>query len=314
VLGEGGRCSSASRPRARGHALGAPVSLPELRGVWPKGHTVLTGRLVNAHDGKACAHGYRLREDRLPLGRAWAQRREPPCAWKKTGNKKKPTTNASADAGRVARRLTRTSSDDLRAPGALLPSRRYDSTPLPLWRCGTPLLYYAKPPGYNIRNHRSCAKPLLAATDRNWQPPRHIKHGGFVAIGWRTRSRRRGPSLGSDTGVRWPCGLLRRATSTSSGPTRKLRERSGVDHRDPQPSLLGRTSPSPDSTASRKCAVYPRSSTCGFVLGSMPFAQYHAPFERPDEFEGAFPADFNLRGLDQLALVPTRSSPSRPAF
>jgi isoleucyl-tRNA synthetase len=36
-----------------------------------------------------------------------------------------------------------------------------------------------------------------------------------------------------------------------------------------------------------------------FDSGSMPFAQYHAPYENQDQFEQHFPADFICEGLDQ---------------
>lgn len=38
---------------------------------------------------------------------------------------------------------------------------------------------------------------------------------------------------------------------------------------------------------------------CWFDSGSMPFAQYHYPFENKEEFEKNFPADFIAEGLDQ---------------
>ncbi|HMO49942.1 MAG TPA: isoleucine--tRNA ligase [Kiritimatiellia bacterium] len=38
---------------------------------------------------------------------------------------------------------------------------------------------------------------------------------------------------------------------------------------------------------------------CWFESGSMPYAQHHYPFERADDFETCFPADFIAEGLDQ---------------
>lgn len=38
---------------------------------------------------------------------------------------------------------------------------------------------------------------------------------------------------------------------------------------------------------------------CWFESGSMPYAQHHYPFERENEFESLFPADFICEGLDQ---------------
>jgi len=38
---------------------------------------------------------------------------------------------------------------------------------------------------------------------------------------------------------------------------------------------------------------------CWFESGSMPYAQYHYPFENKEKFEAGFPADFIAEGLDQ---------------
>lgn len=38
---------------------------------------------------------------------------------------------------------------------------------------------------------------------------------------------------------------------------------------------------------------------CWFESGSMPFAQYHYPFENKEKFESTFPADFVIEGVDQ---------------
>ncbi len=38
---------------------------------------------------------------------------------------------------------------------------------------------------------------------------------------------------------------------------------------------------------------------CWFDSGSMPFAQYHYPFENKELFEEQFPANFICEGIDQ---------------
>ncbi len=59
---------------------------------------------------------------------------------------------------------------------------------------------------------------------------------------------------------------------------------------------------------------------CWFESGSMPYAQYHYPFENKELFEEKFPADFIAEGLDQtrgwfytLAIL-SRSLFDKPAF
>jgi len=38
---------------------------------------------------------------------------------------------------------------------------------------------------------------------------------------------------------------------------------------------------------------------CWFESGSMPFAQFHYPFENKEKFEASFPADFIIEAIDQ---------------
>ena len=38
---------------------------------------------------------------------------------------------------------------------------------------------------------------------------------------------------------------------------------------------------------------------CWFDSGSMPYAQWHYPFEHKDDFDQLFPADFICEGIDQ---------------
>jgi isoleucyl-tRNA synthetase len=38
---------------------------------------------------------------------------------------------------------------------------------------------------------------------------------------------------------------------------------------------------------------------CWFESGSMPFAQFHYPFENKQQFEASFPADFIIEAIDQ---------------
>ena len=67
--------------------------------------------------------------------------------------------------------------EDLRARGRLLRAERYEHSYPHCWRCGTPLLYYAKPSWYIATSQ--IKDRLLAANETvNWHPE-HIKHGRF---------------------------------------------------------------------------------------------------------------------------------------
>ena len=67
--------------------------------------------------------------------------------------------------------------EDLRARGLLLRVADYEHSYPHCWRCGTPLLYYAKPSWYIATS--SLREELLAANETvSWHPPR-VKEGRF---------------------------------------------------------------------------------------------------------------------------------------
>ena len=73
--------------------------------------------------------------------------------------------------------LTKDLIADLDARGLLLREERYEHSYPHCWRCGTPLLYYAKSSWY-IRT-TALREQLLAANETvDWHPP-HVKHGRF---------------------------------------------------------------------------------------------------------------------------------------
>lgn len=51
---------------------------------------------------------------------------------------------------------------------------------------------------------------------------------------------------------------------------------------------------------------------CWFDSGSMPFAQWHYPFENAEEFHRRFPADYISEAIDQTRGGSITCSPSRP--
>ena len=78
---------------------------------------------------------------------------------------------------RACARRTTTWSRICAPRGSLLRSEDYEHAYPHCWRCGTALLYYAKPSWY-IRTSRSATRLLAANETVNWHPP-HVKHGRF---------------------------------------------------------------------------------------------------------------------------------------
>ena len=164
------------------------------------------------------------------------------------------------------------------------------------WRCDTPLIYYARSSWFV---KVTAVKDRLIAANRsvNWMPEsiKEGRMGNFLenVIDWGlSRDRYWGTPL--PVWVCDDCGEI-----DVIGSKQELKEKCGVQgeielHR---PYLDGLTC---------KCAKCggvmrrtPEVIDCWFDSGSMPFAQYHYPFENKDLFHQTFPADFISEAVDQ---------------
>ena len=188
--------------------------------------------------------------------------------------------------------------DELRERGLLVREDPYLHSYPHCWRCGTPLIYWAKTSWFA----RTTAQrnELLRENERiNWQPPT-IKHGRFGKwlegnVDWAlSRDRYWGTPLPV-----WRCADEH---DTCIGSVAELAELSGKDlseldlHR---PYVDEVTFPCPaggcEGTARRLLPVL----DTWFDSGSMPSAQFHYPFEGVEAFESSFPADFICEAIDQ---------------
>ncbi|MDE6442222.1 MAG: isoleucine--tRNA ligase [Clostridia bacterium] len=164
------------------------------------------------------------------------------------------------------------------------------------WRCDTPLLYYAKSSWF-IQVTK--VKDEIIASNRsvNWMPEtiKEGRMGNFLenVIDWGlSRDRYWGTPL--PVWVCPDCGEIE-----VMGSKAELKEKCGVKgeielHR---PYLDNLT------CTCKKCGGKMKRTheviDCWFDSGSMPFAQYHYPFENKELFEQTFPADFISEAVDQ---------------
>ncbi len=186
----------------------------------------------------------------------------------------------------------------LREEGKLWKKERMTHSYPHCWRCDTPLLYYARKSWY-IATTKYKDQLIAANKEVRWYPE-HVGKGRFGdwlenLVDWSlSRNRYWGTPLNI-----WKCDEC--GELTSIGSRRELAEKA-VEHVDPKTIDLHR--PFVDGIH-LKCSCgglmsrTPEVIDCWFDSGSMPFGQWHYPFEHKDDFHELFPADFICEGLDQ---------------
>lgn len=166
------------------------------------------------------------------------------------------------------------------------------------WRCDTPLLYYARSSWFI---EVTKVKEDIKAANRsvNWMPEtiKEGRMGNFLdnVIDWGlSRDRYWGTPL--PVWVCPDCGEIE-----VIGSKKELKEKCGIPENQDielhRPYLDNLTCTCP--RCGGKCKRTPEVIDCWFDSGSMPFAQYHYPFENADLFKETFPADFISEAVDQ---------------
>ncbi|MDE7400964.1 MAG: isoleucine--tRNA ligase [Clostridia bacterium] len=166
------------------------------------------------------------------------------------------------------------------------------------WRCDTPLLYYARSSWFIAVTK---VKEQIIASNRsvNWMPEtiKEGRMGNFLenVIDWGlSRDRYWGTPL--PVWVCPDCGEIE-----VIGSKAELKEKCGIPadgeielHRPYLDDLMCKC-----PKCGGKMKRTPEVIDCWFDSGSMPFAQYHYPFENKEVFDTTFPADFISEAVDQ---------------
>ncbi len=185
---------------------------------------------------------------------------------------------------------------DLQERGLLFSAPQFTHDYPFCWRCDTPLLYYARPTWFirmTARARQPCAQ----------QPHRQLDAG-----------QHQGRPHGQVPGERPRLGSVPRALLGHAAAGVELHLRPYARHRLPRgaarngdkvPANLELHRPYIDDVKLRceKCGGEMHRDKevidCWYDSGSMPFAQWHYPFENQEEFEQHFPADFISEAIDQ---------------
>jgi len=187
---------------------------------------------------------------------------------------------------------------DLEQRGLLFREQVYEHAYPHCWRCGTPLLYYAKSSWYVATSQ--ARDQLLANNEEIGWHPEHIKHGRFGKwlennVDWAlSRDRYWGTPLPI-----WECTGEGCDGRFCAGSVAELRERA----REAVPEDLHRPYIDGVTLDCERCGGIMRRVVSvidtWYDSGAMPFAQFHYPFEGKEEFEERFPADYICEAQDQ---------------
>jgi isoleucyl-tRNA synthetase len=255
-----------------------------------RGHTVLPGDFVSAEDGTGIVHtAIAFGEEDFHLGAKYGLNVINPVRADGTYDER-----IGPYEGRFVKDADADLIEDLRSRGRLYRDERLLHSYPHCWRCGTPLLYYAKPSWY-IATSKVKDRLLAANESVDWHPE-HIKTGRFGRwlennVDWAlSRERYWGTPL--------PIWRNDAGETICVGSFEELRELSGVDLEDPHRPFVDEVEiPSP--TGGEPLRRVPEVIDVWFDSGSMPFAQWHAPFENQDKFEEQYPADYICEAIDQ---------------
>jgi len=292
VLGEEARIE-ARMPGSELVGTAYEPPFPYIDDYGPRGHTVLEGDFVTTEEGTGVVHtAVAFGEDDFRLGQRYNLTLINPVREDGTFDER-----AGPFAGRFVKEADPDIVAALRDSGRLLRSERFEHAYPHCWRCGTPLLYYAKA-GWYVRT-AAIRDELLAANEEITWYPEHIKHGRFGKwlennVDWAlSRERYWGTPLPV-----WRCQSGDHEVCV--GSVAELSELAGADavpsdlHK---PYIDAVTFPCPD--CGDEMRRVPEVIDAWWDSGSMPFAQWHAPFENGETFDERFPADYICEALDQ---------------
>lgn len=185
---------------------------------------------------------------------------------------------------------------DLDEKGLLFSAPVFEHSYPHCWRCDTPLLYYARETWF-IRMTAVRDKLIANNNTINWIPPtigkgrfgnwiEHVQDWGL------SRNRYWGTPLNV-----WECEHGHQHVIGSIEELKSMSDNCPDDIELHRPYIDKVTIKCPD--CGEEMHRVPEVIDCWFDSGSMPFAQWHYPFENKKLFEEQFPADFISEAVDQ---------------
>lgn len=186
--------------------------------------------------------------------------------------------------------------EDLKKSGRLFKAPKFEHSYPHCWRCDTPLIYYARESWFISMT--SVKEKLIANNNTiNWIPEsigkgrfgewlEHVQDWGI------SRNRYWGTPLNV-----WECSCGHQHCVGSIAELKSLSGNCPEDIELHRPYIDAVTISCPECGGEMKRV--PEVIDCWFDSGSMPFAQWHYPFENREIFEARYPADFISEAVDQ---------------
>ncbi len=185
---------------------------------------------------------------------------------------------------------------DLENEGKLFSAPKFEHDYPHCWRCNTPLIYYARDTWF-IEMTKVRENLIRNNNTVNWIPE-NIGKGRFgdwlenIQDWGLSRNRYWGTPLNI-----WECSCGHRHSVGSISELKSMSDNCPDCIELHRPFIDAVTLKCPHCGGEMKRV--PEVIDCWFDSGSMPFAQWHYPFENKEMFESQFPADFISEGVDQ---------------
>ena len=185
---------------------------------------------------------------------------------------------------------------NLKQRGILFKKEQYLHSYPHCWRCTSPLLYYARESWY-IKTTAYAGRMVELNKTINWIP-KEVGEGRFG--NWLEENKDWALSRDRFWGTPLPIWICEKCGKQRCvGSIEDLRKGRNV----PDPLDLHKPFVDEVTFACESCKGTmkrtPELIDAWFDSGSMPFAQWHYPFENKDVFEKAYPADYICEGIDQ---------------
>jgi isoleucyl-tRNA synthetase len=184
---------------------------------------------------------------------------------------------------------------DLKQRGVLYKKEQHLHSYPHCWRCSSPLLYYARESWY-IKTTSYASDMIAQNKTINWVP-KEVGEGRFG--NWLEENKDWALSRDRFWGTPLPIWVCQSCGKQKCvGSIEELRQGKNV------PAAIDLHKPAVDAvtftcTCGGLMSRTPELIDVWFDSGSMPFAQWHYPFENKKEFERSYPADYISEGIDQ---------------